>query len=250
MQNKEIRALIVDDEPMARMALKGILSRHFSQVAVLDEAKSLPEAVKLIHKHKPDVVFLDIEMPGYSGLEILDFFPEQQVDFRIIFVTAYQDYALKAFELSAVDYLLKPVQQEALERALQKVVPQLQARLQTLKENLAEDKPKKITLQTGEGILFIPLRDIIYLKADGSYTHFHLDDGKKITVSKRLQEYERIMDMGKFMRIHRSHIINLDQIAKITKEDGGAVHMSNGEMLSISNEKKQLLMHHFERQKL
>ncbi|MGY6521563.1 MAG: LytR/AlgR family response regulator transcription factor [Mongoliitalea sp.] len=243
-------AILVDDEPIARMSLRGMLETYFPNIQIKGEAKNLPDAIKLIHQQKPDIVFLDIEMPGYSGLEILDFFQGQQLHSKIIFVTAYEEFALKAFELSAVDYLLKPIQKEALERALAKVtIPQIE-NLKILHENLKTHKPQKIALQTGEGLIFLKLDEILFLKADGSYTHFHLSNKEKIIVSKRLQEYEKLLELGSFMRIHRSHIINLDHIKKITKEDGGGVVMSNGELLSISQEKKSELLNLFGDQKL
>lgn len=243
-------AILVDDEPIARMSLRGMLETYFPNIQIKGEAKNLPDAIKLIHQQKPAIVFLDIEMPGYSGLEILDFFQGQQLQSKIIFVTAYEEFALKAFELSAVDYLLKPIQKEALERALAKVTVSQAENLEILHENLKTHKPQKIALQTGEGLLFLKLDEILYLKADGSYTHFHLGNKEKIIVSKRLQEYEKLLELGSFMRIHRSHIINLDHIKKITKEDGGGVVMSNGELLSISQEKKSELLNLFGDQKL
>src|SRR5882757_46755 len=118
---QKIRAIIVDDEPNARRALRGLLEDNFSQVEILADCKNVPEAVKSITKHKPDLVFLDIAMPGYSGFELLDFFDDQSVDFKIIFVTAYSEHSLRAFESSAVDYILKPVRLEHMARALKKV---------------------------------------------------------------------------------------------------------------------------------
>ena len=121
---QQIRAIIVDDEPNARIALKGLLEENFPQVAVLSECKDVPDAVKTIHKLKPDLVFLDIEMPGYNGFELLDFFDDHNLHFKIIFVTAYSEYSLRAFEISAVDYILKPVRAEHIERALKKINPE------------------------------------------------------------------------------------------------------------------------------
>lgn len=245
-----ITTILVDDEPIARMSLRGMLETYFPNISIKGEAKNLPDAIKLIHQYKPTIVFLDIEMPGYSGLEILNFFHDQQLHSKIIFVTAYEEYALKAFELSAVDYLLKPIQKEALERALVKIQATPKENLQVLQENLTHQKPKRITLQTGDGLLFLKLDEILYLKADGSYTHFYLENNEKITVSKRLQEYEKLLELGSFMRIHRSHMINLEHIKKITKEDGGGVLMCNGELLSISQEKKAELLTFFGNNKL
>ncbi|MFN3908838.1 MAG: LytR/AlgR family response regulator transcription factor [Flavobacterium sp.] len=237
----KIKAIIVDDENHARLALHGILTENFPEVEVIDQCKDVPEAVKAIHKHQPDVVFLDISMPGYSGLEIVDFLDTATMQCKIIFVTAHAEFAIHAFEMNAIDYLLKPIRVVALERALQKIKANTIA-IENLKQHLSTTSSQKIALQTGDGVLFLELSQIIYLKADGSYTHFYTIDGKKITISKKLAEFEKLEQMGNFMRIHRSHLINLDQMERYLKQDGGTVVMKNGAMLSISNEKKQALM--------
>jgi two-component system, LytTR family, response regulator len=245
--NSEITALIVDDEINARRSLSGVLNAYFPNVKILAEAKDVPEAVKAIHKFQPQVVFLDIEMPGYSGLSILEFFNKNTINFKIIFVTAYSEYAINAFELSAVDYILKPIRKESLERALSKIDIQEDKQLEVLQEtlNFKDDVSKynkKIVLSTSKGLLFTQLDDIIYLKADGSYTHIYFKDQSRVTTTKRISEYEKLEEIGDFMRIHRSHIININHISKIIKQDGGQVEMINGEELSISNEKKSQLM--------
>jgi two-component system, LytTR family, response regulator len=238
----QIKAIIVDDEVNARLVLKGMLEELYPEVVIAAEAKNIPEAVKAIHKHEPNLVFLDIEMPGHSGLEILEFFDRDNIKFKIIFVTAYSEYAINAFELSAIDYLLKPVRKEHLQRAISRLEPNVTHNYNTLFNNLYEPNNKKIVLKTGDGMLFINLDEIIYLKADGSYTNFYLTDGQVILVSKKLIEYERLEQIGRFMRIHRSHIINLNHIKKILKADGGFIVMSNNEELSISMEKRQFLL--------
>lgn len=243
-----MNVLLVDDELNARLALRGILEENFPEITILDECKDDPEAVKSIHKNQPDLVFLDISMPGYSGLELLQFFGDS-INFKIVFVTAYSEYAINAFELSAVDYILKPVKIDALERAINKVKETV-GNLEILKENLANNQPQKLALQTGDGITFLNLDEILYLKADGSYTHFITTSNKRITVSKRLSEYERLEQLGSFLRIHRSHLINYNCIQKFLKQDGGTVVMENGDMLSISNEKKQALMDLFSKSRM
>lgn len=245
-----MKALIVDDENNARLALRGILELHFPEIEVADEAKDLPEAVRKINLLQPDLVFLDIEMPGYSGMELVNFFEPDQVKFKIIFVTAYSDYALQAFEISAIDYLLKPVRKEQIARALEKIFPTTNSQIQALRDNLSDGNEKRIGLQLGDGLLFVKLGDLLYLKADGSYTHIYLADGQKLTVTKKLLEYEKLALWGDFMRIHRSHIINLNKISRILKQDGGIVVMCDGEEFSISPEKKQALMAMFDQKKL
>jgi two-component system, LytTR family, response regulator len=241
-----MNAIIVDDELNARLALRGILEENFAYVNILDECQNVPEAVISINKNKPDVVFLDISMPGYSGLELFDFF-EDDINFKVIFVTAYNEYAINAFEKSAVDYILKPVRISALERALKKV-EENGIKLDALRENMENSGSKKVALSTGDGLIFLVLSDIIYLKADGSYTHFITRDGKKITVSKKISEFEKLEKMGPFLRIHRSQMINYNCVKKILKQDGGSVVMDNGDELSISAEKKQALLALFNNQ--
>lgn len=241
-----MKVLLVDDEVNARLALRGIIESHFPDLEIVDEAKDLPEAVRKINQLQPDVVFLDIEMPGYSGLELVSFFETDQVNFKIVFVTAYSEYALQAFEMSAIDYLLKPVRREQIARALEKIQPTSQGQLQALQQNTQAQGERRIGLQLGDGLLFVKIDQIMYLRADGSYTHIHLSDGQRLTVTKKLLEYEKLEQWGDFMRIHRSHIINLHHITKILKQDGGTVVMSDGEMFPISSEKKQALMGRFE----
>jgi two-component system LytT family response regulator len=241
-----MKAIIVDDELNARLALRGILEENFPRVTILDECQNVPEAVISINKNKPEIVFLDISMPGYSGLELFDFF-EDEVNFKVIFVTAYNEYAINAFEKSAIDYILKPVRITALERALKKA-EESNNKLDLLRENLEETGKKKVALSTGDGLIFLVLDDILYLKADGSYTHFMTRDGKKITVSKKISEFEKLEKMGPFLRIHRSQMINYNCVKKILKQDGGSVVMDNGDELSISTEKKQALLALFNNQ--
>jgi len=247
-----MKAIIVDDELNARLSLRGILEENFSHIKIVGEAKDVPSAVKAIHEHKPDLVFLDISMPGYSGLELLKFFDESQINFKIIFVTAFSEYAINAFELSAVGYILKPVRVDALEKALQKVMDNNNdlEKLKALQNNMENPLEKKVALNTGDGITFLELNDILYLKADGSYTHFYTINRHRITVAKKISDFERLEAMGNFLRIHRSHIINLARIQKILKQDGGTVIMENGELLSISAERKTSLYEKFQNFKL
>jgi two-component system, LytTR family, response regulator len=245
-----MKALIVDDETNARLALKGMLELHFPELELAGEAKDLPEAVRKIHQLQPDIVFLDIEMPSYSGLELVNFFDSDQITFKIIFVTAYSDYALQAFEISAIDYLLKPIRKEQIMRALEKIAPTSKLQMQALRENLDDSEHKRIGLQLSDGLLFVELTDILYLIADGSYTHIYLNDGQKLTVTKKLLEYEKLEQWGDFMRIHRSHIVNLGMISRILKQDGGIVVMRDGRQFSISNDKKQVFMTRFEQRRL
>ena len=247
-----MKAIIVDDELNARLSLRGILEENFPEIKIVTESKDVPSAVKAIHEFKPDLVFLDISMPGYSGLELLKFFGDNQITFKIIFVTAFSEYAINAFELSAVGYILKPVRVEALEKALHKVLENNNdlKKLKALQTNMENPLDKKVALNTGDGITFLELQNILYLKADGSYTHFYTIDRHRITVAKKISDFERLEAMGNFLRIHRSHIVNLTRIQKILKQDGGSVIMENGDCLSISAERKSGLYEKFQNFKL
>jgi two-component system LytT family response regulator len=244
-----MKVIIVDDELNARAALRGMIENNFDEIKVVGEAANLPDAVKLIHSIKPDVVLLDIEMPGYLGIDILDFFDQSAVDFSIIFVTAYNDYALKAFELAAVDYLLKPTRIEHLSRAFDRVKvadsAQNLSRFQLLKSNFEQPEIKRIAIQTAEGLLIKDLSEILFFKADSAYTHVHFSNGQRITISKTLSEYAGLEDSADFMRINRSYLINLQCVEKISKKDGGFVVMKNGEEIAASVEKRQLLYERF-----
>jgi len=181
-------------------------------------------------------------MPEHSGLEILDFFDPNSIDFHIIFTTAYSEYALIAFELSAADYLVKPIQLEHIERAIRKVDKINTASYHVLKENLKEGNlSKKLLLNISGAQHVISTDEIVFIKADGSYSHVHMITNEKHCISKRVAEFEVSQNLGNFIRIHRSHIVNINHVEKILKNDGGIIVMKTGEELSISKEKKQEL---------
>jgi two-component system LytT family response regulator len=249
--SKQFNAIIIDDESDARDTLSVLLEDYCPSVTILSVAKDLPSGVKAIHKYKPDVIFLDIEMPEYSGLEILDFFDPEHIHFQIIFTTAYSEYAVQAFELSAIDYILKPIQIDQLKKAVAKLEDTSSSntsgtRLNTLKSIISNPTDsKRFVLPVSDGLIFVQTEDIIYLKADRSYTEFHMKDGKCITVSKNLKEYDSISMDQNFFRIHRSYIINMLEITHYLKSEGGFVVLSNGEKIPVSPDKKSLFLNMF-----
>jgi two-component system LytT family response regulator len=186
---------------------------------------------------------LDIEMPGYSGLDILDFFEEGRLPCALIFVTAYSEHALRAFECSAIDYLLKPVEAQTLERALARVhiAAPAATQYQSLKENLQAEAPCSISLATADGFDIVALCDVLYLKADGAYTEVHTRNQGCITVSKKLGDFEKLLPETQFMRIHRSLLINLQEIQRFSRQDGGQLTLKNGIKLSVSSDRKAAL---------
>lgn len=244
-----LKAIIIDDEPKAVMMLKAILEDTCAEdVTVEAMCKDLPEGVKAIKKYKPDLVFLDIDMPGYSGLQILDFFNEEEVDFDIVFTTAYNEYALQAFRLSAIDYILKPIQpqliREAVDRVLSKIArTEHNSRLSALRQNLENGGHKKIGLAVGQTIKFIDIDSIVFIKADGAYSEIILRDDSKLVISKNLKHFEDLLSLQKnFMRVHKSYLINIAYVNEYIKSEGGYLLMHNKHEVGISNDKVEKLL--------
>ncbi|MGY6560562.1 MAG: LytR/AlgR family response regulator transcription factor [Luteibaculaceae bacterium] len=250
----KIKTLIVDDELNARAALMGMIKNFIPDLEVVDMAGNVPDAILSIKKHKPKVVFLDIEMPGYKGTDILKFFLPEEIDFVIIFVTAYDSFALKAFEMSAVDYLLKPTNKDLLLRAVDKARVFLKAtlvdqniKLNALKESIEKSDIKNMVFVNSAGLNIVPIDTIIYLKADGAYTHVYLDENKKLTCSKPLAEYMNLEHLEHFLRIQRSFLVNMTKVVRVSKKDGGFLELKNGEEIPFSADKKQLILDYFDK---
>jgi two-component system, LytTR family, response regulator len=241
-----IKAILVDDEYKSRENLKMILEEYCADVAVTGQAGSVSEASELILTLKPDLVFLDIQMKMETGFDLLESL--HHIDFDIIFVTAYAEYALKAIKFSAVDYVLKPVDISELQEAVEKVIKRRskaqnldKGKLEVLLSNLKSDDSEnyKIALPTANGLVFVKLKNILYLEAESNYTNFHFADGSKIMVSRTLKEYEEMLANNGFFRIHKSYLINLNEIREYVRGDGGYVVMSNKMALDVSKRKKE-----------
>lgn len=241
-----MKAIIIDDEPMARQLLNGILKQHCPQVEVVDMCANLPEGVKSIHKNRPALVFLDIEMPGHSGLELLDFFNETDVNFSIIFTTAYNQYAIKAFKLSAIDYILKPLDAESIVAAVKRfeASKNMLMNYSILKENLlSQTTSKKLAIHTVGSIVFLELREICFMKADGSYTQIVTKTGNNIISSRNLKYFEQTLsDHSNFIRCHKSYIVNVDEVTEYVKTDGGHLIVNSSSEIAVSSEKWQLIL--------
>jgi len=239
------RCIIIDDESKARILLKAMLERYGPSLEVVADCADLPTGVKAINKLNPDLVFLDIEMPGHSGLELMDFFEGSELNFDVIFTTAYSEYALQAFRFSAIDYLLKPLQpqqlQDAIARFEKKSVKESAKRLEVLKSNLSEGEnsnDRRIVIPIGQSLKFIWLKDIILLKGEGAYSEIFLKDGTKLLVSKNLKYFEDLLfDLPKFVRTHKSYIINMDEVLEYSKSSGGMIIMTGNFSAGISAEK-------------
>ena len=236
-----IKAILIDDEERARNTLSSLLLNYCPEIDVLATCSNVPDGVLAINKHKPDVVFLDIEMPDYNGFELLGFFRE--IDFDIIFVTAYSEYAIKAFEISAVDYILKPIDIDQLKNSVEKLKQkklhsQMQEQIELLKESYKGDDIRKIALSMSNGLTFVEIADIVLLEADGAYTTFYLKDGQKIVVSKKLKFYEDILsNRSYFFRTHRSYFINVNFIKTYSRSEN-AILMENNFSVTISRDRK------------
>jgi two-component system LytT family response regulator len=238
-----IKAIIVDDEVTARETLTDLLQHYCPQVTVLSSAESVKSAVPLIKMHQPDLVFLDIEMPFENGFKLFEKFPQQ--NFSVVFVTAYDQYAIKAIKFSAMDYLLKPINPDELIGAIEKVnnkkmsEEENKKRIELLMSNL--DHPKKIkqiALPSSKGAVFVDMDTIVRCSADGNYTKFHLSDGKSHLITKNLGEYEELMEEYHFFRVHHSHLVNLNHIKTYIRGNGGYVVMSDATQVEVSRRKK------------
>jgi two-component system LytT family response regulator len=237
-----LKAILIDDEEGARDTLAALLKEFIPDVELVAQCSNVPDGVLAINKNNPDIVFLDIEMPEYNGFELLDFFKE--INFEIIFVTAYSQYAIKAFEVSAVDYLLKPVEIESLKAAVDKArlkrgQANIMQRLDLMKNTYKGEEVRKIALPMSDGLLFVDVSEIIFFEADRAYTHVFLKNGSKITVSKPMRVFEEILNTRPFFfRPHRSYLINLNYMKKYNKGDAVIV-MDNNVNVSVSRERKQ-----------
>lgn len=236
-----MKAVIIDDESKARSLLKSLVTEYCPEITEVTTAEDLLSGVEIIRKQNPKIVFLDVEMPSYSGLQILEFFEPENIDFHIVFTTAYDAYAVKAFEMNAIAYLLKPLRPSQLKEAVSKVLNQInqdtiRQQLEHLKEGLSSSHFGKIALPVAEGILFVKQDEIISLKADGMYTEFNTIQGK-IIVSKPLKNFEDLLDQRFFLRTHRSYIANIKFIKQLVKKDGRYLVMDDDSIVSLSKER-------------
>jgi len=238
-----LRVVIVEDEKHSRENLKNLLLEFCVNINVVGMAGNVEEAVEEIKSKKPDVIFLDIELQTGTGFDVLE--RVANLNFEVIFTTAFEQYAIKAVKFSSLDYLLKPIDLDELQNAVEKAQIKknqivYKKQLETLMLNLKQQKPKlnKICLSTSDGFEFIEVNDILYCKAEGAYTVFVLKSSDKLLVSKNLKEYENLLLEQDFMRVHNSFLINLKEVKKYVKSDGGYIIMNNDDTVSISRSKK------------
>ncbi len=234
-----MKAIIIDDEIQGRRALSSKLQMHCPEVIVIGEAENGKQGIEMIQSIRPDLIFLDIEMPIMTGFEMLNQLPER--NFQVIFTTAYDQYAIKAIRYAVFDYLLKPIDAEELIRCIQKLknikFPFTDERLQVL-----QHKSSKIALATSEGLIFSPIEDIVCLEADSNYTTFYFRDKSRLLVSKTMKEFEDLLPPDIFFRSHHSFLINLHHVKKYLKTDGGRIELSTGQVVDLSRRRKDEFM--------
>lgn len=235
-------ALILDDELYCSEALFHLLARHCPQVAPVRMFTDPHEALESVRRESPDIVFLDVEMPFMSGFDFVQAMGPTSAS--VIFTTAYDMYAVQAFKVNAIDYLLKPIDKSELISAVNKVVQKPQPLNEQLLSGLIrtaleqQQSPRKISIHTVDGIHLLPLEDIIYCKSEGSYSFIYLRNQSPLMVSKNLAEMQELIRSNRFFRIHKSHLINQDHILKVNKAEGGDVIMSNHEHIPIARQRR------------
>jgi two-component system, LytTR family, response regulator len=242
------KAIIIDDELFCIEVMEELVKEHCPLLEIVGTARSGEEGIEQIKKHEPDLVFLDIEMPRMGGFDMLE--KLLPFHFDVIFTTAYDNYAIRAFKYSAMDYLLKPIDATDLKNAVEKYLnskPQANytEQFNLLKENIKQIDPahiRRIAIPTTEGLIMQPINDILYCEASSSYTILHLASKTKIVSAKTLKEYEELLEIHGFYRIHHSHLINLNFVEKYIKGDGGYIVMTNNVEIAVSRSKKDAFL--------
>ncbi|MEZ5083208.1 MAG: LytTR family DNA-binding domain-containing protein [Bacteroidales bacterium] len=242
----KLKTLIIDDEQDAVNFIKSIIEEYCPKLDVVGTANSAKDGSKLIINKSPDLVFLDVEMPHGSGFDLLANFPNNTFD--VIFVTAFNHYAIKAIKFSAVDYILKPINISEFIKAVDKVIDgkakneTRSENFTTLLENVRSNLPAKLAIPTSDGMEYLNTKEILRVEADRSYSWFYLVDRRKILVSRNLKEYQELLSDRNFFRTHNSHLINLDYVKKYIRHEGGAVELTDGSQVPISRGKRDLFL--------
>jgi len=240
-----LKAIIVDDEPYCCETIATLLEES-QDIEIVSVCHNAADALVAIRKYSPDIVFLDVEMPKMNGFEMLEHLP--QVNFEIIFTTSYDQYALKAIRFSAIDYLLKPVDEEELRTAIQKVIQRSQKpitqQLEILLQKIHQPSTpiNKIAMPTMEGLQMIPVDSIISCESDSNYTILQLKNSKKLIVSRTLKEIEELLEEHSFVRVHRCYLANMNEVEKYVKGEGGYLVMSDGTTIDVARNKKEVLL--------
>ncbi|NBN97820.1 MAG: DNA-binding response regulator [Flavobacteriia bacterium] len=237
------KILIIDDEKRIRDFVKRMIDSFGFDVEVFTDGENVETGIAAIKSLKPDIVFLDIQMPDGTGFDLLNQVGEKT--FELIFITAFQEYAIMAIKFSALDYILKPIDAEELKTALQNALDTIdfkkeETQYEALSHNLNTNQKRKLVLKTQESVHVVDLNEIIRCEADKNYTFFYLNSGKKILVSRTLKDFELLLSNHGFFRVQQSHLINIEYIDRYDKSEGGSVIMKDGAAVPLSNAKKDL----------
>jgi len=241
-----LRTVIIDDEDHIRDTLVNLLELNCPEVRVVGQASGVESGIAAIKEHQPELVFLDIQMKDGTGFDLLNGL--RSIDFRVVFVTAYDNYAIQAFRFSAVDYLLKPVNPElltgAVVRAANMIREHYDKQMKVLESNLrtAGDRDKKIILRTSESIHLLEVCNIICCDSDSSYTTVHTVESEKIIVSRTLKDFEETLAICGFFRVHKSYLVNLAHIKRFDRQDGGYLIMTNGFRVPVASRKREEML--------
>lgn len=249
-----LKAIIVDDEKISRDILNDYLGRYCPDVEVLAQCDSVQTGLQAIEQHQPDVVFLDVEMPKGNGFDLLE--QVKDINFETVFVTAFDNYAIQALNYSAAYYILKPVSIDELVAAVEKIKGQKEkqaagAHTKILLENIKAKRidQHKIVLPLQDGFEVVSLKDVVHCEAHDNFTDFYFVSKPKMMICRTLKFYEELLGDSGFLRVHKSHLINLEHVEKYKKGKGGQLIMSNGSAIDVSPNKKDELMQHFEKGK-
>ncbi len=248
---KSISTIIIDDEPKNIQLLQKMLAAHCPQAEVIATESDTKKALALLEDKRPQLLFLDVEMPHLNGFDLLK--KLEPVPFEVIFVTAYSHYAIEAFEHHATGYITKPINTEKLIAAINVAAKRIEEKsvnknlFSLLEHSSRQSAPDKIPLSTSNGLLFVKVADIMYCESSGNYTHFYMCDDKKIVVSRQLGEYEKLLPENNFTRIHDKYIINLGYIKEYIKGSGGEVLLENGKEIPVASRRKDDFLARFEK---
>lgn len=239
-----LKAVIIEDDQNSSLLLKHFLEKSFDDIEIMAICATGFEGLKAIQEHTPEIIFLDIDMPKLSGFEMLELIDTK--DFEVIITTAYEDYAIQAFKVSAVDYLLKPIDEKTLILAVEKAKKRRRSKIMdNLFDNISEDlaaqkaPSKKLVLPTFNGMEFVNLEEIVYCRSEGCYTHILQFGKKEILVSKRLKDIQEKLTPEFFVRVHKSYLINTNHVEKFVKSEGGYFVMTNNDHVPLSRSKRE-----------
>lgn len=239
-------AVIVDDEPNSLSAIRKLINRYLPEIEILGEATSVEDAVEKAETLSPQLLFLDVELSDGSGFDVLNQFENPK--FKVIFITAHEHYALTAIRYAALDYLLKPVHPQLLKEAVQRLTSAVDsipvsASLETLKSNLQHDKPNKIILHTQSQFIIVEISNILFAEADGNYCKIHFNNGEVKIFTLQIGELESQLGNKDFYRVHKSYIVNIQQIKSIVKSEDFSIELNSGQKIPLAVRKRDDFMH-------